>query len=137
MVRKVTFREKVTLQVGETIYICVNYIGLPKGHSFIMIANHPVASNTILDSGTPRLVILANPIKKPLKINKGTRIGTIHECADTAYILTDIIYVFAVLATVPSTGIEPLSPIQKDVILGSRYQYVLLANALFGGDTPL
>ena len=40
------------------------------------------------------------------------------------------------MATVSSTDIEPLSPIQKDVILGSRYQYILLASALFGGDTP-
>ena len=104
-------REKVTLQVEETIHIRINYIGLPKGRSFIMITNHPVASSAILDSGTPRFVILANPTKKPLKISKDTRIGTIHEYIDTVYILTDVIRTFAVLATIPNTGIEPLSSI--------------------------
>jgi hypothetical protein len=101
-----------------------------------MTANHPAASSAILDSGTPRLAILANPTKKPLKINKNTRIGTIYKCIDTVYILIDVIYTLAVLAITPNISIKPLSPIQKDVILGSRYQHVSLANAPFEGDTP-
>ena len=87
----------------------------------MIIANYPIASSAILDSGTPYLAILANPTEKLLKISKGTRIGTIYEYANTAYIFTDITYALAVLATAPSTGIEPLSLIQKDIILGFRY----------------
>jgi hypothetical protein len=89
----------------------MNYIGLPKGRSFMMIANYPATSNAILDSGTLRLAILANLTKKPLKINKDIRIGTIHKYADTVYIFIDIIYMFAVLTTASNTDIEPLSPI--------------------------
>jgi hypothetical protein len=77
----------------------------------MMIANYPATSSTILDLGTPRLTILANPTKKLLKINKDTRIGTIHEYVNTVYILTDITRALVILATTSNIGIEPLSPI--------------------------
>ena len=69
-----------------------------------------------------------------LKINKRIRIGTIYEYIDTMYILTNAIYILAVLATTFNTNIEPFSSIQKDIIFGSRYPYISLVSPLFQGD---
>ena len=111
IVRKVTLYDEIILQLGETVYTRVDYIGLSKGRSFIMIRIYPTASNAILDSTTPKIAILANPIKKALKIDKGIYIATIHECADTTYLMVGSPGMFAALIAVSAAISEPLLPV--------------------------
>ncbi len=94
MVRKVTLREPIQFEPGETVYIWVNYIGLSKGCSFVMMAMYPTAVYTVLDNNTPRIAIFTNLIKKRLEFNKNIRLRTIYKCIDIVYIITDIIKVF-------------------------------------------
>ncbi len=129
--RKVTLREKITLAPKETVHVRVDYTSLPKGRSFMMTATHPAVSNAITDSTTPRIAMLANPTDKPLEIRKGTRLGTIHEFAETAYFLTDASKVATALAAATTTLTEPLSQAQRDVMLGPRYQHISLSSPAF------
>jgi hypothetical protein len=99
------------LLLGEIVYVRVDYIGLLKGRLFIMIANHLVASNTILDFNTLCIAIFVNLTERVLKISKRIWIGTIYECIDTVYIFIDAVCVFAVLAIAFSTSIEPFSSV--------------------------
>jgi len=63
-------KEPIQLEPGETVHMRVNYTGLPKGRSFVMMAMHLAVVHTVLDSKTPRIVILANPTKKRLEFSK-------------------------------------------------------------------
>jgi len=125
VIRKVSIREKINLLPGESTRVRVAYCGLPKGRSFMFSATHPAGVNALLDADTPRICLLTNSTEKTVKINKNTRLGTIHECADTAYILTDarkVASALAVAATLPGAGTpSPLSDAQKDIVLGTRF----------------
>jgi hypothetical protein len=111
IVRKMTLYSEIILQLGETIYARVDYTGLPKGRSFIIIEIYPIASNAILNSITSKIAILANPTKKALKIDKGIYIAKIHECADIAYFMVSNPGMLVVLITVLTTISELLSSI--------------------------
>ncbi len=50
MIYKITFKQTICFQLGETIHIRINYINLPKERFFIMITTHLVAINIIIDS---------------------------------------------------------------------------------------
>ena len=126
MVWKVTLREPIQLEPGETVYMRVNYTGLPKRRSFIMTATYPTAVHTVLDNNILRITILTNPIKKRLEFNKNIRLETIYKCADTVYIMADISKVFAAVATASSVLSDPFSAAQKETIFGNRYQNVNL-----------
>src|SRR6266566_4201281 len=99
-----------------------------------MMTIHLVINNVILDSGIPRIVILINSIVKLLKINKGTRLGIIYKYADIAYILTNVIRTFIALTTASSIINEPFSIAQRNLIFGSKYQYVFLTSLSFQKD---
>jgi hypothetical protein len=90
-----------------------------------------IASNTILDSTTFRIIILANPIKKALKIDKNMRIAIIYKYIDTIYLMTNTFGIFAILTTISTTISEPPSSVQKDIILGFQYQYINLIGLSF------
>ena len=106
-----TLYSEIILQLGETVYARVDYTGLSKGRSFIMIEIYPTASNAILDSTTPRIAILANPTKKALKIDKGIYIATIHEYTDTTYLIVGNLGMFAALTTASTAISKPLSSV--------------------------
>src|SRR6266566_2844051 len=91
---------KIILQSKEIIYIRIDYTGLLKGRSFIMIEIYPTILNVILDFIILKIAILINPIKKALKINKSTYIITIYKCTDTVYLIIGSLGIFAVLTTV-------------------------------------
>src|SRR6266699_4387567 len=131
IVRKITLRGKIVLQPEETIYAQVDYIGLSKGRSFIMTRIYPTASNAILDSTTFRIAILVNHTKKALKIDKSMRIATIYKCVDTAYLMASTSGMLTTLTAVSTTIFEPPSSVQRDIILGFRYQHVNLIGSSF------
>jgi len=68
VVRRVTFCKDITLYLKETVYTRMDYIGLPSRRDFKMIRTYPTVSNTILNIKTSKIIILANLIKKTLKI---------------------------------------------------------------------
>ncbi|SRR6266566_5624958 len=70
MVRKMTLRKPIQLESGETVYIRINYTGLPKRHSFIITATYLTVVYTVLDNNIPKIAILTNSIKKRLEFNK-------------------------------------------------------------------
>ncbi len=107
IVRKVTLRGEIILQLGEIVYTRVDYTGLSKGRSFIMIRIYSTVSNTILDFTIFRIAILINFIKRTLKIDKGIYIATIHEYIDTIYLIVGSSRMFAVLITASITIFEP------------------------------
>ena len=126
MIRKVTLRKSIQLEPRETVHIRVNYIGLPKRHSFVITAIYPAATYTVLNSNIPKIAILANSIKKRLEFSKNIRLGTIYEYVDTAYIMADISKVFTAITTVSSVLSDSFSAVQKETIFGNRYQNVNL-----------
>ena len=111
IVRKMTLYSKIIFQLKETVNIRINYTGLSKGRSFIMIKIHPVTSNAILDSTTFKIAILVNLIKKVLKIDKDIYIATIHKCVDTMYLMIDNSKVFTALIIISAIIFKPSSPI--------------------------
>ncbi len=126
MVRKVTLREPIQLEPGETVHIQINYTNLPKGRSFVMTATHLAVAHAVLDNNIPKIAILANPTKKRLELSKNIRLGTIHKCVDTTYIIADISKAFVVMATASSVLSDLFSAVQKETIFGNRYQNVNL-----------
>ncbi len=133
MVYRMTFCKEITLYLRKTIYIRMNYIGLPLKRDFIIIKTHLTISNTILNIKTPKITILTNPTKKTLKIGQKTHLNTIHKYADITFIFIDTIYIFVTLSitTTTTSNIKSFSPIQKNLILGSQYQYILLDCPVF------
>jgi hypothetical protein len=75
----------------------------------MMTTIHPAISNAITDSITPRIVILVNPMDKPLEIRKDTRLSTIYEFAEIVYFLTDAFKMATALAIAITTLTEPSS----------------------------
>jgi len=104
MVHKMTLYKKITLHPKEIVYTRINYIGLPSKYNFIITKTHLTISNTILNVKTPKITILANLIKKTLKIGQRTHLDTIHKCVDTTFIFTDTIYIFATLSATTTTA---------------------------------
>ncbi len=102
MVRKITLKKPIQLEPGKTVHIRINYINLPKRHSFIITATHPATIHTVLNNNTPKIAILTNPTKKRLKLNKNIRLKTIHKYINTTYIITNIIKIFIVMTTASS-----------------------------------
>ncbi len=107
IVRKMTLYGKIILQLEEIVYIRIDYIGLFKGRSFIIIRIYLTISNIILNSMILKIVILINPIKKALKIDKNIYIAIIYKCTDIAYFMIGNLGVFIVL-TIVSTAISEL-----------------------------
>jgi len=96
-----------------------------------MITTHSTIFNIITDSITPRIVILANPIDKPLEIRKDTRLDIIHKFVKTIYFLIDTSKMAIALAATTTILSEPLSQTQRDIILNLRYQYISLNSSAF------
>ena len=104
-----TLHSKIIFQSRKTIYIQINYTGLSKGRSFIMIKIYPTASNAILNSIIPKIAILVNFIKKTLKIDKSIYIAIIHKYADTIYLMVGSPGVLVVLTVILTTISKLLS----------------------------
>ena len=95
-------REPIQLEPRETVHIQVNYIGLFKRRSFIMITTYLAVVYTVLDNNIPRIAILMNLTKKRLEFSKNIRLEIIYKCIDIVYIITDITKAFVVVATASS-----------------------------------
>jgi len=108
IVWKMILYDKIILQLRETIYMRVDYIGLSKGRFFIMTKIYLTASNVILNSTTLKIVILINLIKKTLKIDKNIYIITIYKCVDTTYFIVGNFRVFIVLTAISAAISELL-----------------------------
>ncbi len=104
-----TLHNEIILQSKETVYIQVDYIGLPKGRSFIMIRIYLTTSNAILNSTTLKIVILINSIKKALKIDKDIYIATIYKYIDIIYLMVGNLEILAALTTTLTTIFKLLS----------------------------
>ncbi len=104
----------------------INYIGLFKERSFIMMAIYLAVVYMVLNNNISKIAILTNPIKKCFEFNKNIRLGTIYECVDTMYIITDIIKAFVVMTTISSVLLNLFSTVQKETIFGNRYQNINL-----------
>jgi len=111
IVRKVILYGEIIVQLKETVYIRIDYIGLSKGRSFIMIEIYSITSNIILDSTIPKIAILINPTKKAFKFDKNTYIATIYKYADTIYLIIGSLGVFATLIIASATIFKLLSPV--------------------------
>ena len=129
-----TLREKIIFVLKETVHVRIDYMSLPKGRFFIMTTTHPIVSNAITDSTTLRIAMLVNPIDKPLKICKGICLSIIHEFTKTIYFLIDVFKVAIALAVATITLSEPLSQVQRDVMLSPRYQYISLSLSAFSNQ---
>ncbi len=92
-----TLYGKIILQLKEIIYMRIDYIGLLKSRSFIMIKVYLITLNVILNFITFMIAILINLIKKVLKIDKDIYIVTIYKCADIMYLMVGSFRVFIVL----------------------------------------
>ncbi len=103
IVRKMILYSEIILQLEKIVYIWVDYIGLPKGRSFIMIEIYSIISNVILDFIILKIAILVNLIKKVLKINKDIYIITIHKYIDTIYLIIGSSGMFIILTAVSTT----------------------------------
>ncbi len=99
---------EIIFQLREIVYIRVDYIGLSKGRSFIIIRVYSITSNIILDFIIFKIVILINPIKKALKIDKDIYIVTIYEYTDTMYFIIGSSKVFVILIVILITISELL-----------------------------
>jgi len=107
IVQKITLYNKIILQLEEIVYIRIDYIGLFKGRSFIIIKIYLIASNDILNFTILKIAILIDFIKKALKIDKSIYIATIYEYTDIVYFIIGNLGIFAVL-TVASAAISEL-----------------------------
>ena len=85
----------------------MNYIGLSKGHSFIMTTIYLTILNVLLDINTLHIVIIVNPINKTLIFSKGIHLNSIHECIDISYIIIDITKAFIAIVTIFTAVFEP------------------------------
>ncbi len=101
-----TLREKIIFVLKETVHVRIDYMSLPKGRFFIMTTTHPIVSNAITDSTTLRIAMLVNPVFK----------------------------VAIALAVATITLSEPLSQVQRDVMLSPRYQYISLSLSAFSNQ---
>ena len=131
IVKKMTLYNKIIFQSKEIVYIWVDYTGLSKSRSFIMIKIYPTTSNVILNSTIFKIAILVNFMKKTLKIDKSIQIATIYKYIDIIYFIINISGVLIVLTTILTTIFEFLSSVQRDIILGFRYQYINLIDSSF------
>ncbi len=100
---------EIILQLEKIIHIRIDYTGLSKDRSFIIIEVYPTTSNTILDSITSKIAILVNLTKRALKINKSIYIATIHEYVNTTYLIVNSSEIFAVLTAVSAAISKLLS----------------------------
>ncbi len=103
IVRKVTLYGKIIFLLEEIVYIRIDYTGLFKGRSFIMIRVYLTALNVILNSITFRIAILVNFTKRVLKIVKGIYIVTIYKCVNIMYLMVGNSGVFIVLIVISVT----------------------------------
>jgi len=95
-------KELIQFKFGKTVYMRINYIGLSKRHSFVIIAIYPAVVYMVLDNNTLKIVILVNLIKKCLEFNKNIQLETIYKYIDIMYIMTDIIKIFITMTTTSS-----------------------------------
>ena len=63
-------KEKIVFYLKETIHVRMNYIGLLKGRSFIMITIYLIVFNILFDTNTLRIVVIVNFINKIFIFNK-------------------------------------------------------------------
>ncbi len=97
MICKVTLRQIIRFEPGETVYIRINYISLPKERSFIMTVTHLTVVNTTIDYKTLKIAMFINLTKKILKVVKKVRLGIIHKYTDIVYIMIDMSRVLTIL----------------------------------------
>ncbi len=71
--------------------VVVQYIVLPKGYSFIILENHPVIFNVMIDIKTYKVCVLKNFTNEPIKIQRNIRLTIIYKNIDFIYFVTDII----------------------------------------------
>ncbi len=109
IVQKMILYGEIILQLEKIIHIRIDYTGLSKDRSFIIIEVYPTTSNTILDSITSKIAILVNPTKRALKINKSIYNATIHEYVNTTYLIVNSSEIFAVLTAVSAAISKLLS----------------------------
>ncbi len=119
-------RESIQFELGETVHIQINYIGLSKKRSFIITAIYPAVVYTVLNNNIPKIAILTNPTKKRLEFNKNIQLETIYKCVDTTYIITDITKAFAIMATTSFVLSDLFFTVQKKTIFDNKYQNVNL-----------
>ncbi len=119
-------RESIQFELGETVHMRINYIGLSKKRSFIITAIYPAVVYTVLNNNIPKIAILTNPTKKRLELSKNIRLKIIHKCTNTAYIIVDISKAFAIMATTSFVLSDLFFTVQKKTIFDNRYQNVNL-----------
>ncbi len=100
IVQKMILYNEIIFQLKKTVYIRVDYTGLFKGRSFIMIKIYSTVLNAILNFIILKIAILINFIKKVLKIDKDIYIVTIYKYADTIYLMVGSFRIFATLIIV-------------------------------------
>lgn len=84
-VRKVACAIKATLPPGKTIHVPVDYKPLPDDRSFTFESEHPLAMHAIVDSKTPRVVVMKNTTNQTIVIPQHTKLGYICEGMDSGY----------------------------------------------------
>lgn len=90
VVRKVTLVRSIALAPGASAQVAVDYKDLPKGRSFMFSSSHPAALHALIDAATPNIIALHNNSKESIRIGRNTRLGTIHECEDSAYFVSTL-----------------------------------------------
>ncbi len=63
-------KESIQFKPKEIIYIQINYIGLFKRYSFIIIIIYLAAIHIVLNNNILKITIFINPTKKHLEFNK-------------------------------------------------------------------
>ncbi|KAI1484861.1 hypothetical protein F5X96DRAFT_683273 [Biscogniauxia mediterranea] len=112
--RKVTLAQRVTLAPGQTAVLPANYVSLPDDRSFMFQAHHKLAVCSAVTAATPPSVIVKNTSNSNQVIEKGTRMGSIHECTDSGYYaatwngVLKAVALASVIATVPTASAAPL-----------------------------
>jgi hypothetical protein len=139
VVRKVTASTTISLLPGESMYLPVQYIALPKGRSFMLSATHPAVANALVDSKTPTVVLATNPTSDKLTIKRNTRLATIHECDEAAYFMTDARSAFKALAFATALGAAytPTADTQRTVPTGNPDGSLAISSTSFDDNAPV
>ncbi len=116
---KVILREKIVFYLKETVHVRMNYIGLLKGRSFIIITIYLTVFNTFLDTNTLYIVIIVNLTNKILTLSKDMCLSLIYEYIDILYIIIDMAKTFIAVVTAFIAVFELFITIQKITMFGS------------------
>ncbi len=75
-------KEFIQLELYKIVYIRINYIGLFKGRSFVIMTMYPAVVYIVLNSNIPKIAIFTNLIKKRLEFNKNIQLKIIYKYID-------------------------------------------------------